>query len=365
MSRRGYILLLVILGAASLAFFSFSLSSLNRGYRSQVVHTRLVQASFQIAYSGFQRILGKIYLKPWEERFFRTAPVWESGLALYGGVYDNFVQDVSGTTTQADIFVGVKLEGITRNYVWRIEHVPSLLDAKYFRTLIFSAVPEDQFPTSTTNSFSQTINDMIQKREANRSPSEDIRSHIGGVNTVQDITSIIGATSPVIPTTNKLPTVHPAVSAPSISISLPPYLSSPYSLLVDPSPERGFPSAAEMALRLSLTGKVSLNQISFEWNRYDLLPTSIPIVEEVKKLLQMVPSLKLTIGGYTSNDGGASLNQPLSERRAGAVKDWLVENGISPSRLQAIGYGQLNPIADNNTANGRKKNQRVEFVKTP
>ncbi|MFZ2958177.1 MAG: OmpA family protein [Candidatus Ozemobacteraceae bacterium] len=365
MSRRGYILLLVILGAISLAFFSFSLSSLNRGYRSQVIHTRQVQASFQIAYSGFQRVLGKIYLKPWEERFFRTSPVAENGLALYGGVYDNFVQNVAGKTTQADIYIRVKLEDVTRNYVWRIEHVPDLLDAKYFTTLVFTQVPVEEFPAGGTAPYSQTLNDIVQKRETNRPQSEDLRSRIAGVNTVQDIATILGAPALVIPPRNKLPTVHPLVPAPSITISLIPSLPPHDSLVTNPIPYRGYPNAAQMARQLTQAGKVVLRQISFEFDRNDLLPSSFPILEEVQKLLQMVPGLKLSIEGHTSTDGGLAYNQTLSEKRAGSVSEWLITHGVSSSRLNSIGYGQTRPIADNDTSAGRIKNRRVELVKMP
>ncbi|MFZ2960316.1 MAG: OmpA family protein [Candidatus Ozemobacteraceae bacterium] len=366
MPRRGYILLLVILGAMSLAFFSFSLSSLNRGYRSQVVHTKLVQASFQIAYSGYQRILAKIFLKPWEERFFRTGPVAENGVSLFGGTYDSFVLDAPGSTTIADIYLRVKLEGITRSCVWRVEHIPDILDTKYFRALIFAEVPEDRFPNAGSAPFSQTINDMMQKRETNRPQSEDLRSRIAGVSSVQDIAAILGAPAPSIPTTSSLPRTHSPVAAPSITLAILPPTPSSDSLISNPSPARLYLTAAEMAARLNTSGRVALRTVAFKMDSYELLDSSIPILEETRKLLAMVPSLKLIIEGHTTNIGESEESLiEFSEKRAKSVFDWLVGKNVSPDRLQIVGMGGGKPIDSNSTAAGKIKNRRVEIVKAP
>ena len=73
----------------------------------------------------------------------------------------------------------------------------------------------------------------------------------------------------------------------------------------------------------------------------------------------------IEVGGHTDNTGNADKNQKLSEKRAAACVDYLVQKkGIAASRLTSKGYGQDKPIADNKTPNGREKNRRVEFVIT-
>ena len=72
---------------------------------------------------------------------------------------------------------------------------------------------------------------------------------------------------------------------------------------------------------------------------------------------------KFEISGYTDNVGSENSNQVLSESRAIAVVNYLVEHGIAPERLVAKGYGELNPIADNTTEEGRAKNRRTEIKK--
>lgn len=71
--------------------------------------------------------------------------------------------------------------------------------------------------------------------------------------------------------------------------------------------------------------------------------------------------LKVEIGGHTDNVGDDSSNQVLSDNRAKAVRDWLIENGIAADRLTHKGYGETEPIASNDTEEGRAQNRRTEL----
>lgn len=72
------------------------------------------------------------------------------------------------------------------------------------------------------------------------------------------------------------------------------------------------------------------------------------------------PSQTAIISGHTDSTGNDEYNQKLSERRANAVKDAIIEEGVQAERLQAKGYGESKPIADNATKEGRQENRRVE-----
>jgi outer membrane protein OmpA-like peptidoglycan-associated protein len=86
-------------------------------------------------------------------------------------------------------------------------------------------------------------------------------------------------------------------------------------------------------------------------------------VAEVVKLLQASPALRLAVEGHTDNTSTPAHNQQLSEARAQAVVAALAAQGITTTRLQAAGFGQTKPLADNATEAGRAQNRRVELVK--
>jgi len=115
----------------------------------------------------------------------------------------------------------------------------------------------------------------------------------------------------------------------------------------------------------SVKGKsISFHEILFPYNSYDLLPEAESFLQEVLGSLNEVPGLTLQIIGHTSNDGKESYNNRLSRKRAEAVRDYLVKNGINKNRLSAEGKGDKVPVADNDTEEGKMKNRRIEFVVT-
>ena len=86
-----------------------------------------------------------------------------------------------------------------------------------------------------------------------------------------------------------------------------------------------------------------------------------PILDEGVAVLENNPGLNIEIQGYTDSTGAENYNLMLSQKRADSVMDFLVNRGIDPGRLSAKGYGSANPVASNDTAEGRAKNRRVEF----
>ena len=77
------------------------------------------------------------------------------------------------------------------------------------------------------------------------------------------------------------------------------------------------------------------------------------------------PSILMTIEGHTDSVGSDSFNLALSEARAEAGADYLIARGVQPERLFPVGFGETRPIADNDTAEGRRQNRRLEFVLGP
>jgi len=120
--------------------------------------------------------------------------------------------------------------------------------------------------------------------------------------------------------------------------------------------------ASELKQQLDVAGKVAL-QVNFATDKAEILPDSKPQIEQVVQLLKDDPALELSVNGHTDNTGDADHNQQLSEARAAAVVAALAAQGIGAERLEAKGFGQDQPVADNGSEEGKARNRRVELVK--
>lgn len=107
---------------------------------------------------------------------------------------------------------------------------------------------------------------------------------------------------------------------------------------------------------------IQLRNIYFETAKWGLLPASNAELEKLLALLNEYPTMTIAIHGHTDSRGGANYNQNLSENRAGAVREYLLDHGVDANRLSHEGFGLERPIATNDTSEGRQMNRRVEFV---
>jgi OmpA-OmpF porin, OOP family len=106
---------------------------------------------------------------------------------------------------------------------------------------------------------------------------------------------------------------------------------------------------------------MALRGINFETGKAVIKGTSFQILNDIVLIMKENPEYNLEINGHTDAVGKDDMNLKLSQDRADAVKKYLVEKGIDPSRMTAKGYGEAMPVADNNTSDGRALNRRVEF----
>jgi outer membrane protein OmpA-like peptidoglycan-associated protein len=105
-------------------------------------------------------------------------------------------------------------------------------------------------------------------------------------------------------------------------------------------------------------------KVLFAYDRSDLNTTAKANLDKLNGILMKYPETNITIIGHTDNKGSNSYNQTLSESRAGAVTTYAEQNGVSKERLTAMGKGESDAIAGNDTEEGRASNRRVEFVIT-
>jgi opacity protein-like surface antigen len=117
----------------------------------------------------------------------------------------------------------------------------------------------------------------------------------------------------------------------------------------------------EKMVKPTVSGKWILVGNNFEFNKSTLTAESYPMLYDAAKTLLLNPDAKIEIHGYTDNIGSESYNKKLSERRAETVKDYLVSKGVAAGRITVFAEGESNPVSDNNTAEGRAMNRRIEF----
>ncbi len=110
-------------------------------------------------------------------------------------------------------------------------------------------------------------------------------------------------------------------------------------------------------------GRITTREIHFETGKWDILPESRPVLDDIGKILIQWPRLRIEIGGHTDARGSIAHNLDLSQKRAQAVLDYLLANfpQINRDQYTAKGYGKRRPIASNKTVEGMAKNRRVEF----
>lgn len=106
----------------------------------------------------------------------------------------------------------------------------------------------------------------------------------------------------------------------------------------------------------------SMSDVLFKTGSFELLPGARERLAKISGIVLAYPSLHLQVEGHTDSVGTDEYNQQLSEKRAGAVRDYLIQQGISADAIEARGFGKSEPVASNDTPEGRQQNRRVEMV---
>ncbi len=122
-------------------------------------------------------------------------------------------------------------------------------------------------------------------------------------------------------------------------------------------------NATGWAQQIEQSGRVSIYGINFDTGKATIKPDSEKVLNELLVLLQKNTDWRMAVTGHTDNVGAKPMNLTLSQQRAQSVVVWLSSRGIRSDRLLAGGFGDLVPIADNTSDDGRAKNRRVDLIK--
>ena len=125
---------------------------------------------------------------------------------------------------------------------------------------------------------------------------------------------------------------------------------------------RGGTATGTVNLQVVRRATLMFEDVHFDFDRFNLRPDALKILDDAVAKLQSNPALNVTIEGHCDSIGTAEYNIALGERRSNSVRDYLVSRGINMNRLRTVSYGEERPIADNNTAEGRAMNRRAHLA---
>jgi len=212
---------------------------------------------------------------------------------------------------------------------------------------------EDQAIDKAVNSISCAITDKacIKKAHDAGTPIKVTDANGKPVSSADSAAAISAAVAQAASVASDEPAAAPAAAAPA----------APTPAAVAPAPDFG-----ALYDRISTNGRATTYGILFNAGSDHIRDSSTPTLAGIGDMLKAHPELELTIEGHTDNVGSSAANQKLSDKRAAAVKTYLVNTyAIDAARLKSVGYGATRPISPNTTAEGRQDNRRIELVKTP
>jgi outer membrane protein OmpA-like peptidoglycan-associated protein len=170
--------------------------------------------------------------------------------------------------------------------------------------------------------------------------------------------TVLGTTASVPPAPSSASPSSPAPGAPAAGSPATPTSTTvvpPPSTAAVPPPAPAVPPELVEAIRL-----VSDGGVRFDVGRAKLNPTAVARLTGLAAQLRARPDVVVVVVGHTDSTGTDEVNRPLSQRRALAVVDFLVQQGVQPSQLRADGLGPDRPVADNDSPDGRQANRRSE-----
>jgi peptidoglycan-associated lipoprotein len=140
----------------------------------------------------------------------------------------------------------------------------------------------------------------------------------------------------------------------------------PEPITPEPTPAP-MPPAPENPPPVEITAKspVLLGRVYFDFDQYDLRQDQMDVLKQAVSILEQKPTENLRLEGNTDSMGSDEYNLALGQKRASAVRDYLVSQGIASSRLKAISYGKDKPLVENDTDEGRQQNRRTDMVIAP
>jgi outer membrane protein OmpA-like peptidoglycan-associated protein len=331
---------MILFASLAVGLLVLTLTQFQSSNRLKYQHLNDYQAAFNIAYSALVEVLADIQSRQWSNRSFKSGPK-DCSANLFGGSYNLRVEDHASVEFMFNVKVRVKFKEKSHLFYWRMQYNPSLLDF----TNLFIPVYYEEYgdPTNAPSDIDSIVDDIIQQRNDNLPKVEEIADRLRTGDTVKEALEVVGVDPGGV---NQADLPRPGIE----TITMPP-INLPLK------PVSGLIEAVDP------TANHIIKSFYFGLDVSDLTSDQELLLNTLAELLnEQQPDTRIVLRGHASSDGSAEINMQLSIARAQSVADHLVSSGVAADRITVRGFGETQPIASNETPEGRAKNRRVEFV---
>jgi len=341
--RCGYVFPMILFATLAVGLFIVTLTQFQSSTRLKYQHLNDYQSAFNIAYSALVEILADIQKKQWSNRVFKAGPVDRSA-ALFGGNFELRVSDHATLEHTFNTRIRVTYKNKRYLFYWRLKYNPSLLDF----TQLFVPVYYEDFANPDNLPFNpddidSVVDQKIKDREDNQPKVDEIAKKVKTSPSIEEALKKVGIDNEQVKSSGEQRPPAAVVSLPKADLPL-----KELAMLV----EDVAPNVTPVIKELRFGGDVAA-----------LTDAQKLLLDNLAEILTARPDMKIELRGHaTGVVGTVEGNMLISIERAQNVANYLESLGISADRMTVKGLGQSQPIASNETFEGRARNRRVEFV---
>ena len=315
----------------------------------------------------------KIVPKPEPKPFIPKAPLTTAQKSKdevnKSGAKESKVLDTNGTkkSTKEQEINASKKEDINNSSKTDATKLTQKSDSNKSKATLTSATQEPKVSSSSEENKSKGVQNTQEINKSKESNSSSLKT--SGKNDTNNAAVAETKTSSEKNTTTKeanssKTTLNNETNSSNLD-SKPPTLTKEADNTNSTQEDNTTPSTITQEKRVEIESGIKeilkTKSIKFATDSSFLEGDSINTIKEIANFLKKYPHIKIEIGGHTDNTGNEENNKKLSQERVNSVKKALIEFGVDPNNLKAVGYGSSKPLVDNSTQENRAKNRRVEF----
>ena len=339
--KTGYVFPVILLATLAVGGFILTLTQLQSSNRQKYQHLNNYQAAFNIAYSALVEILAEIQAKQWSNRSFKGSP-YSKNETLFGGSYYLWAEDYDTAKYLFNVKIRVNYKQKKHFFYWRLMYNPNLLDfTKLFTSIYFGHFANES--SANISKIDKLVDEKLKHRQENQEKIIKIADQIRPSATIKDALKKIGIKDNNLNDGDKKRPKEPQLVIPK-----------------KPLPLKDLDKLKE---KVAPEVDYAIKDFRFKPDDDTLDAEQKSLLDSLAKVLKKRPEIKIELRGHTTGVVGTpESNIAFSIERAKSIADYLESCGIPANRMTIKGLGATQLIASNNTAEGKAKNRRVEFV---